>query len=155
MAGYIRAVASMGAGATAFNLMGNLGVRTVSKWAPSYSGAVLAGISSTAFFVLGHMTKDKVIPDRSDPYSDGKRNLYILTVTFIGGTALPHLLAPLTKSKISLIASLGYSILSYFGTIVGLSVLGRLADSTSFSEGFKEFMDKHIKIWDYLQSSKA
>lgn len=153
MAAITLAIASIGAGATAFNLMGNLGVRTVSKWAPSYSGAVLAGISSTAFFVLGDMTKDKVIPDESDSY-DEKRNLYLLTVTLIVGAALPHLLAPLTKSKISLIASLGYSILSYFGTYVGLSVFQRLAKSKSFNASFKEFKDEHINIWNYLRDSK-
>jgi len=155
MAGFIAAIGSMGVSTTAFNLLGNLGVRTVSKWAPSYSGAVLAGISSTAFFVLGHMTSKAVISDGSGNVSP-KRNLYILTVTLIGGAALPHLLAPLTKSKISLTASIVYSILGHFGNNFGLSVVSKFEDSPkTFSKSLEEFRDEHLEIWNYLTSSKA
>ena len=152
MAEYIRALASMGAGATAFNLMGNLGVRTVSKWAPSYSGVILTGISSTAFFVLGLLTKKTIIPKESENMNP-KRNLYILAVTVIGGAVLPHLLAPLTKSKISLTASIGYSILGHFGTNLGLGVYDYFFESKPFKGSFKAFKDAHIEIWDYLRGS--
>lgn len=134
--------------------MGNLGVRTVSKLTPSYSGAVVAGISSTAFFVLGHITSEAVIPDRSKD-KDPKRNLYALTVTLIRGAVLPHLLAHLTKSKISLTASIAYSILGYFGNNFGLSVAEYFGESKTFSDSFDEFMNEHHEIWNYLTSFGA
>lgn len=157
MAGFIGALGSMGVSNTAFNLLGNLGVRNVSKWAPSYSGAVVAGISSMAFFVLGYMTAETIITSDSED-KDPKRNLYVLIVTLIGGAAFPHLLAPLTKSKISLTASIGYSILGHFGNHFGLSVLNKLESdpkSKPFSKSLEEFKDEHLQIWDYLTSSKA
>ena len=155
MAKFIVAIGSMGVSTTAFNLLGNLGVRTVSKLAPSYSGTVLAGISSTAFFVLGNMTDEAIIPDSSKD-KNPKRNLYILTVTLIGGATLPLLLAPLTKSKISLTASIVYSLLGHFGNHFGLSVINQFENRPkTFSRCLEEFKDEHLGIWNYLTSSKA
>lgn len=154
MTQFIAAVSSIGAGATTFNLMGTLGVRTVSKLAPSYSGGILAGISSTAFFVLGHLTKENVFPDESEN-KEPKRALYIAMLTLVGGAALPHLLAPLSRSKVSLIASIAYSILGHFGTNFGLSVFSYFDDSTSFSESFNAFKEKHLEMWNYLTNSSA
>ncbi len=157
MAGFIAAIGSMGVSTTAFNLLGNLGVRTVSKWAPSYSGAVVAGISSMASSVFAQMTQKTVIPDQRqyDEHKDAKRNLYALTVTLIGGVVLPHLLAPLTKSKISLTSSIAYSILGYFGNHVGFSMAQYFVDSVAFSDSFDEFMNEHHEIWNYLTSFGA
>ena len=147
--------ATCGAAATAFNLMGNLGVRAVSKMTPSFSGAALAGLSSTASFILGHLTVKWIVPDRTSKI-DKKRTLYILTVTLIGGATLPHLLSPLTKSTISLTASIGYSLLGYAGIQFGISVLEYFhTPSKTFTESFNESTYEHLDVWKYLIGSKA
>ncbi|QVL57364.1 MAG: hypothetical protein KFB93_08290 [Simkaniaceae bacterium] len=144
--------ATLGAGATAFNLMGNLGVRAVSKITPSYSGAILAGISSTACFILGNMTQERVVHEESDSKEE-KQFLYALTVTLIGGATLPHLLSPLTKSTISLTASLGYSLLGYAGLNFAFSVIRYIeTPSTPFTQSFNEFKDEHLNALKYLRS---
>jgi hypothetical protein len=155
MTDLIAPAATLGAAATAFNLMGNLGVRTISKMTPSYSGAILAGISSTACFILGHITNKSIVPDGTRSI-DEKRTLYTLTVTLIGGATLPHLLSPLTKSTISLTASIGYSLLGYAALHFGLSIYDYFGTpSKSFTESYNDFKYEQLAVWKYLTGFKA
>ena len=151
MTGLIVATVTLGATTSAFNLIGNLGIRAISKMTPSYSGAILAGISSTALFILGKVTEDAVIPNNNFN-KDEKRGLYVLTITLIGGATLPYLLSSLTKSTISLTASIGYAILGYTGNHFGFGVLEYFNEDKSFTDSFEEFQEAHLNMWDYLKS---
>lgn len=142
-------MAGLGSTATAMPLIGNLGVRAVSKMTPSYSGALIAGVSSTAFFFFSVMTDEAVIRD-SAPNVREKRSLYTLSITLIGGVASPYLFSRLTKSPLSLIASVAYSILGYPGTQLGIIVLQTLYDNKPFVKTARNVMNNHLDTWNYL-----
>lgn len=139
-------VAVLGIAPTALNLMGNLGARTVFKAAPSYSGAIIAGISSTALFILAEITDEDVVPYGSKDESE-KKCLYTLTITLIGGGALPYLLSPLTKQTVGLSASIGYAILGYFGACLGFVAL----NPHDPARHFRLLKKSHLPIWNYFK----
>jgi cyanate permease len=138
-------IVSVAAMATTFNCMGNLGIRSILNVTSPYSGAVIAGLTTTTCFALSAILSNNLLA-RQTSHLNEKRFLIVTLSPLIGGAMLTKLISFTAKSNVSLIASIGYSILGFAATRLYFVY----EQKQPLHLSFRDEKRKYSAAWKYL-----
>ena len=138
---------SVAAVATTFNCLGNFGAQSILKVTAPYSGAVIAGLTTTTCFALSAILSNNVLA-RQTSHLEEKRFLIVTLSPLIGGAMLTKLISFTAKSNVSLIASIGYSILGFAATRLYFVY----EQNQPLHLSIRDEMNKYSTAWKYLTS---